>query len=160
MIITASLVAKRAGKPTLSRAGLACDEQVLSPRDPFAGSELSKQGLVEAAGGLCVKVLNDGGLPQIRILEARQQPLVLALDRLAIDEQTEPLLEREPLDVGLPTLFFQCFGHAAKSKSEQTVMRGVSEHAYFLRRPRGCWACLRNAGVPSARHDRAEVDQW
>jgi len=121
-------VTERTGEPTFARAGLASDQKVLSPRDPFASGELSKQRLVEAARSLCVEIFDHGALSQIGVLETKHEPLALPLNRFAIDQQTKPFFEGEALDIALPTLFFECFGHAGKPKHEQPVVGGMSEH--------------------------------
>ena len=63
------------------------------PIDPVAGSELGEQRLVEPARRLHVEILDDGVLSKAGELQATDQPLVLALDRLAVDHQGEPFLE-------------------------------------------------------------------
>src|SRR4051812_41124714 len=99
-IIAASLVAERAGDPAFADTGRPDDQQVLVSLDPLAGDELLEQRLVEAARRLDIDVLDDGVLPQLCEAQAVHQPLVLALGRLAIDEESEPLLEGEGCDVG------------------------------------------------------------
>src|SRR5262249_934887 len=127
-VIATGLVAERAGEPTLAGASLASDQEVLPPCDPFAGRELGKQRLVEAAHTLRVEIFDDGALPQVGVLETQQEPLALALDRFAVNQQTKPLLEGETFDIALPTLFLQCFGHADEPKREQPIVSGMSEH--------------------------------
>src|SRR3974377_589757 len=53
-MVRVCLVPERAGEPALARAGFAGDQEVLSPPDPVAGSELGKQRLVETAR--CLRV--------------------------------------------------------------------------------------------------------
>ena len=84
--------------------GRAGNQQVLVSVDPLAGGELLEQRLVEAARRLGVDVLDDGVLPQFCEAQAVHQSLVLALGRLAIDQQSESLLEGECCDVGLSLL--------------------------------------------------------
>jgi len=67
-IVTACLVAEGAGEPTLSRAGLAGDQKVLSPPDPVAGRELREQRPVETARRLGVEILNGRVLPNITVV--------------------------------------------------------------------------------------------
>src|SRR5215471_5494261 len=127
-IIAAGLVTKRTGEPALAGAGLASDQEILSTHDPFAAGELGKQRLIEAARGLRVQILDNGALSQIGILETQYEPLALALDRFAIDEQAQPLLEGEALDIALASLFLECFRHAGEPKREQPIVGGMSEH--------------------------------
>src|SRR5499426_3127071 len=71
---------------------------------------------------------DDGALSQIGVLETQYEPLALAFDRFAIDQQAKPLLEGEALDIALPTLFLECFRHAGESKCEQPIIGRMSEH--------------------------------
>ena len=96
-VIPTGLVAERAGNPTLADAGRADDEQVLVPLDPLAGDELLEQCLVEPARRLHVDILDDGVLSQACEAQAADQPLVLALGRLAIDQQSEAAPRRRML---------------------------------------------------------------
>ena len=100
-VVAAGLVAERAGDPALADAGRAGDEQVLVPLDPVAGGELLEQRAVEAARRLQIDVLDDGVLAQAGEPQAGHEPLVVALGRLAVDQQGEALLEAERGDVGL-----------------------------------------------------------
>src|SRR6266702_2426689 len=88
-IIAACLVAERTGKPTFAGAGRAADQQALVPCDPVAGDELGEQCLIETALGLDVDVLDDGRLAQACELQSADQPLVFALDGLAVDHERE-----------------------------------------------------------------------
>ena len=100
-VVAAGFVAERTGKPTFADAGWTADQQTLVPGDPIAGDELGEQRLVETARSFHVDILDDGRLAQACELESADQPLVLALDGLAVDHQREPLLEAECGHVGL-----------------------------------------------------------
>ena len=67
----------------------------------------------------------------------RHEPLVLALDRLAIDQQREPLLEGERGNVGLLALLLERLGHAGEPERDQALLGGMCEHCFlsFLRPP-------------------------
>src|SRR5581483_10312026 len=92
-VVPAGLVAQGASNPALADAGRADDEQVLMPVDPLAGDELLEQRLVEPARRLHVDILDDGILPEAGEPQPSDQPLVLALGRLTVDQQCEALLE-------------------------------------------------------------------
>src|SRR6266576_2545534 len=109
-VVAAGLVAECTGEPTLADASLPDDQQILMALDPVASDELLEQRLVEPARGLEIDGLDDGRLAQSRELEPAGEPFVLALDRLAVDHQTEPLFEVERGVVRLPSLFFQRLG--------------------------------------------------
>src|ERR1019366_6148260 len=88
------------GDPTFTDASRTNDDQVLMLIDPVSGSELGEQRLFEPARRLHIDVLDDGVLSKAGELQSTDKPLVLAFDRLAVDEHGEPLLEREGGDVG------------------------------------------------------------
>ena len=132
-IVAAGLVAERTGKPTFADAGRADDQQVLVPCDPVAGGELGEQCLVETARRLHVDVLDDGRLAQAGELQSADEPLVLALDGLAVDHEREPLLEAERGNVGLLALLLQRLGHAGEPERDQAVMCGMREHRLSFR---------------------------
>ena len=137
-------MAERAGKPTLADAGRADDEQVLVSLDPVAGDELVEQCLVEAARRLHVDILDDGVLAQAGEAQAADQPLVLALGGLAVDQQREPLLEGKRGDVGLSLLFLEGLRHAGEPERDEAVEGGMGQHRlspFFSgsSQGRGCW---------------------
>jgi hypothetical protein len=53
---------------------------------------------------------------------------VLALGRLAIDQQSEPLLESECRDVGLSLLFVEGLRHAGQTQRDEAVQGRVCQH--------------------------------
>ena len=148
-VVAASLVAERAGDPTLADTGWADDEQVLVSLDPLAGDELLEQRLVEAARRLHVDILDDGVLPQLGEAQAVHQPLVLALGRLAIDQQREALLEGECCDVGLPLLFVERLRHAGQPERDEAVQGWMCQHRLspFLSGSSHCRGCCGDGWV-------------
>ena len=125
-------------------------EQVLVPFDPVAGDELVEQRLVETARRLHVDILDDGRLAQAGELQSGDEPLVLALDGLAVDHQREPLLEGERGDVGLSPLLLQRLGHAGEPERDQAVVGGMREHRIFSVRS-VVVATTADVGVPDRR---------
>src|SRR6516164_4336900 len=132
-VVAAGLVAERAGNKTLADAGLPDDQHVLMTFDPIAGDELGKQRLVEPTRHFYIYVLDDGRLAQPCELEPGGQPLVLALDGLAVDYESEPLFEVEGGEVALPSLFFERLGHAGEPERDQPFVTGMSEHRVSFR---------------------------
>ena len=100
------------------------------PVDPVAGGELLEQRLVEPAWRLHVDVLDDRRLAQAGELEPGGEPLVLALDGLAVDHHRDALLEGKRRDVWLSSLVFQCLGHAGEPERDQTVVGGMRQHIF------------------------------
>ena len=132
-IVAARLVAERAGNPVLADTGRADDQQVLLAVDPVAGGQLVEQRAVEAARRPQIDVLDDGLLPQGGEPQAGDQPLVLALGRLAVEQQRQPLLEGQRRDVGLSALIIERLGHAGQPEGEQAFLGWMSKHRDLLR---------------------------
>ena len=61
-------------------------------------------------------------------LQPADEPLVLALDRFPIDEQCEPLLERQGSDIGLTPLLLKGLRHAGEPEHRETLLRWMCEH--------------------------------
>ena len=161
--VAAGLVAERAGDPALADAGRPGDQEPFGAFDPVAGDELLEQGAVDAARGSQVDVLDDGVLAQRGELEARGQALGVALGRLAIDHQADPLLEGEGGDVGRSALVLEGLGHSGQAEGDQTFMGGMGEHRVsFLVSGsscgHGCWGGGRARG-PNARPRRGRRDR-
>src|SRR5258706_12455077 len=131
-IITAGLVAERAGEPGFSRTGFSGDQEVLSAPDPVAGRELGEQCLVETARRLGVEILDGRILPEAGKLEPRDEPLALALDGLAIEEEAEPLLERERSNGGPLAVLLHRLSHSDGSRASEPVVCGMWKHVSFL----------------------------
>jgi hypothetical protein len=66
--------------------------------------------------------------PQRGELEPRGEAPHVALGRLAVDHEVEPLLEGERGDVGRSTLFLERLGHVGQAEGDQSFMRGMGEH--------------------------------
>jgi hypothetical protein len=79
-----------------------------------------------------VEILDGGILPEVDKLEPRDEPLAFALDGLAIDEEAEPLVERERSNSGLLPLLLERFGHADETDGDQPVVCGMWKHVSFL----------------------------
>src|SRR6202035_3224691 len=79
-----------------------------------------------------VEILDGGVLPEVGKLEPRDEPPAFALDSLAIDEEAEPLLERERSTSGLLPLLLERFGHADETEGDQPVVCGMWKHVSFL----------------------------
>jgi hypothetical protein len=115
-------------QPTFAEPGLANDDQVLVPGDPIAGDQLGEQRFVETARRFHIDILDDGILPEACKLQAADEPLVLALDGLAIDQQAEPFLEREGGDIGVPPLLFERFRHSSEAERDEPLFGWMCEH--------------------------------
>jgi len=158
-IVTACLVAERAGQPTLAGAGFAGDQEVLSAGAPVTGRELGEQRLVETTRRLGVEILDGGVLPETGKLEPGDEPFAGALDDLAIDEQAEPFLEGERSDSWLLSLLLESFGHAEETERNEPVVGGMWQHCHSSLSPAAVVRVPPLAGLPEAR-DHPRVAQW
>jgi hypothetical protein len=69
----------------------------------------------------CCEVLDGRVLPEVGKLEPRDEPLAFAFDGLAIDQEAEPLLERERSNSGLLSLLLERLGHAEETEGDEPV---------------------------------------
>ena len=127
-IVSARRVCQRASDPTFTDAGRSDDDQVLMPIDPVSGGQLGEQCLVEPARRLHINVLDDGVLSKSGELQSTGKPLVLAFDRLAIDEHGESLLERESGKVGQSSLLLERLRHAGEAERNEPLFGWMCEH--------------------------------
>src|SRR6185436_4227177 len=79
-----------------------------------------------------IEVLDDGVVSKTGELQATDKPLVLAFDRLAVDHQGEPFLEREGGDVGQSSLLLERLRHAGEAERNEPLFGWMGEHFLFL----------------------------
>ena len=77
--VTAGFVTEGTGDPTFAEAGLAGDQQVLMPKGPPPVDQMRHDGAVEATRCAQVEILDAGGLPEGRELQAGGQAFGVAL---------------------------------------------------------------------------------
>ena len=84
-----------------------------------------------------------------------------ALDGLAIDQEAEPLLERERSNSALRSLLLERFGHADEAEGDQPVVCGMWKHVIMslFRFARTFSSRAAACGPPGAR-DHPGVAQW
>ena len=86
--------------------------------------------------------------------------LLFALDRLAIDEEAEPLLERERSNSGQRSLLLERFGHADETESDQPIVCGMWKHVSFLFHLERAFSSRAAACGPPGARDHPGVAQW
>jgi len=103
------------GKIDLADTGWSAQQQVLMLGDPTAGHQAGEHGAIEAARVAEVDVLQHGRLPQFGAFEARPILARFAFGQLGVDEQTEPLFERQLADLRMLALLGQRPGDAGQA---------------------------------------------
>jgi hypothetical protein len=96
--------------------------------DPFAAGEAEEQAAIEPADGAVVDVLGRGLLPQACEPQPGGEALGVALQRLAVDQQGEPVLEGQFGGIGLAPLLLERPGHAGQAEFVQALEGGVAQH--------------------------------
>lgn len=114
-IITTGLVAQRAGKPTLTDAGRAADDQIIVIVDPVAGDEPLEERTIKAARGPIIDVFNKGLLPELGMAQPRDELLIVSVGHLPVEQKGKPfgMGERRRFRGGLG--FAKGFGHAEQA---------------------------------------------
>ena len=115
-------------KPTFPEPGFADDDQVLVLADPVAGDQLGEQRLVEATCRFHVDILDHGVLAESSELQSADEPLILPLDRLPIDEKRETVLERERGYIGLLALLVERLRHSDEAERQEALARWMCQH--------------------------------
>jgi len=82
---------------------------------------------------LDVDILDDGVLTEACEPQSSDQPFVLALGRLTVDEQREALLEGQRGDVGLSLLFVEGLCHADEPERDEAVVGRMCQHCLSFR---------------------------
>jgi hypothetical protein len=113
--VAAGAVAERAGDVALSGAGGTGDEHLLVVADPLASGEAEDEALVEPAGAAEVDVLGRRGKVELRHLQESGEAPVVAEGVLTLEEQGEPVLEREVTQIGHAHLLLEGVGHAGEA---------------------------------------------
>jgi hypothetical protein len=130
--LAAGLVAESASQPRLADAGRADQRQMMMLTDPLAGRKPEEEGAVEAAVGAEIDVLDDGRLAQPGLSQAAGEPLVLAAGRLAIDEQSEPILATEFAGIGGVVQLEKGISHGGEAERAQALDGGMDQHRISL----------------------------
>src|SRR4051812_44766982 len=98
------------------------------PLDPLATGQAVEQGPVEATGNVMIDILGGGLLAQAGEPQPGRQALGIALQRLAVDQQGEAVLEPEFGALRLAPLFSEGACHADEADFAEAVTGGVGEH--------------------------------
>ncbi len=96
--------------------------------DPLAAGQHFEQGAIKAASGPLVEVLRRRLLPQPGKAQPGGQSFAVALQRLAVDQHGQPVLEAEVGGIGVSPLLFERPCHAGKPEFAQAVRGGVGQH--------------------------------
>ena len=118
----------RAQANQLLDAGRAGDHEIVVRVDPAAFGQLLEERAVKAAGAAVVDVLDDGVMAQTRIAQPSRQLLVIAMGKLAIEQQAEPLGMGHVGGIAPGLNLGKGLGHAGKAEEIELVEGRVIEH--------------------------------
>jgi hypothetical protein len=126
--VPTGLVTQGTGDPAFAEARLASDQQILMPIDPATVDQMRHDGAVKATRGAQIGILDAGGLPESRELQAGAQALGVALGGLVIDQEAETLLEAERLEGGAgAALLVQRACHSGQAERGKALGSGVGQ---------------------------------
>lgn len=97
-----SLVRQSAGQPRLAHARGAGQQHVLMASEPLAAQKTLDQGLIKSARMPVVDVFGSSVRFEIGALQAQGQGLAVTLRGLMIDQQAEPFIKAEMLQIQPP----------------------------------------------------------
>jgi hypothetical protein len=89
-VVAASLMAKRASKPTLADAGRTADDQIVVRVDPIAGHELLEEWAIEATRGAVIDILDEHLLAKPGIAQPGGDFLVVPVGHLPVEQKSQP----------------------------------------------------------------------
>jgi hypothetical protein len=115
-VVATGPLSERTGEPCFADAGWPGDQQVLLAFNPFSLCQPLEQGAIETAVCAVVDILGSSDLTQTGEAQPCLQPLVVALQYLAVDQHGQTILEAEIIAIRLSSLLLQCVDHADKAK--------------------------------------------
>ena len=92
----------------------------------MAGGERRDHAFVQPPGMAIIQILQGGAAGESSLGQPPREPVIVPDCALAIDEQPQPFLETEPLDVGHRQLFRQGRGHAGEFQRLQRRECGMA----------------------------------
>lgn len=109
--LSAGGMAKRLCDPALSDAARSGHEKIVGLSDPFTGSQRGHQGFIQPAAGPPVNILGGRLLAELGLTQQAFEPCLLALRAFGLDEQSETILKRKIVELGLLDLLLECLEH-------------------------------------------------
>jgi hypothetical protein len=91
VIVATGFEAEGAGEPALAEASFAGDRQIIMGLDPVTFDQAGEQAAIETASSAIIYVFWSGLMAQPGVAQARTEPLVLPINALSIQEQSEPV---------------------------------------------------------------------
>src|SRR5450759_5146546 len=87
--------------------------------NPVAGAQACELGTIQTTPGAEVDVLQSGARFELSELQQARKPAVVAIERLALDEQAHALFEGQSLSGALGHLLGERRGHAVQFQAVQ-----------------------------------------
>jgi hypothetical protein len=102
---------------------------ILRAAQPLAGGERCDLLFIEAASGFVVDIL-DACFGDLEPRSALQScaPLIVAVQPFSINDEREPLIERESVDRGRLLLLFQGLDHALQFQALESFDSRIAQH--------------------------------
>ncbi len=104
-------MAQRLCDPALSDAARSGHEKIVGLPDPFTGSQRGHQGFIQPAACPPVNVLRGRLLAELGLTQQAFETGLLALRAFGLDEQSETILKRKIVELGLLDLLLECLEH-------------------------------------------------
>ena len=131
-VLPASLLSKRAGKPTLADTGGAGQQEAVPLADPVTAGELEEEPAIEPPGGAEVGVLDLRVVAQPCGAGACLEALLAPQRRFVFEKKGEPFAMFEGSGFGLRIEVLEAFGHAMKAEFAKHVEGGLGQHGRYL----------------------------
>ena len=112
-------------------AGRSGDEQVVLALDPAAVSEAEHLLAVEGARVLEVDVLDGGGIAHLGRAESALELALLAGRPLAVDQESQPLVEAQARALARAELLLEGLRHAQELHGVHLFQGLLGQHSFF-----------------------------
>ena len=131
-IVTAGLVAQRAGEPAFTDTRRAADHQIVGRGDPVAGDELHEQRPVEPTAAAVIDILRRRLVTQLGKPQPGGQLAVVAEAPLPVEQQRQPLGMGQALGLGIGGKLGERLCHAGEPHGVEPVEGWMLQHDVLL----------------------------
>ena len=118
--------AKRTRDESFPSPGGSEDDQVEPFVDPGVLSQLQNELALQASFGRLIDVLDHGGLLETGLAETAFEAIILALEMLLFDQQSQAFLEGEFIVVGRSELGLEGLAESRQAQGSQLIEQGLT----------------------------------